>query len=343
MLRLAVSCSSCSPRRQATDSRSVGEASLLVAERALAPGGEDGRRRGARARLRDRCRPGGCASSRGRDGRRSRPSAGGPGAAHARRWRDSRRPELRRPAAGSGRRAPPAAAPGAGRAAARRARPATTPIASPAPASATRRASVKRARQRHGLDLAIRARDQPAVHAGLARDERRQQRAVRDHVDEARHPAGDAVQEAQRRPREEPRRASAARDREPMVDVGDRLAARERSEMPAQRDALVQLRELGIEEQLAELRLADEHDAQQLLGRRLEVQEQPDLLQQLDRERLRLVEHDDARAPRLALRDQVRVQRVHQIGLALARRREARTRDMIRRSSSSADSGGLRM
>ena len=96
----------------------------------------------------------------------------------------------------------------------------------------------------------------------------------------------------------------------------------------------------GFEQQLAELGLADEHDAQQLPGRGLEVQEQPDLLQQLDRERLRLVEHDDARPTRLALRDQVRVQRLDQIGLALVGDGEARTRDMIRRSSSSADSGG---
>src|SRR5262249_47270915 len=93
-------------------------------------------------------------------------------------------------------------------------------------------------------------------------------------------------------------------------------------QVPAQRDALVQLRELGIEQQLAQLRLADEDDAQQLARGRLQVEEQADLLQQLDGEGLRLVEDDHARAAGLALRDQVRVERVEQIGLALTGRRE---------------------
>ena len=302
MLRLAVSCSSWSPRRHATDSRSSGRRVSSSPRGLLAPGGEDGRRRGARA----------CAGVDagqelselgGRDGRRSRRARAGRARPRSA-GRGSRRSKPRGsvPAPTS---RPPAVA--------RRSRsswgaPSPTsaaPIASPVPASATLPCQRQGARQRYGLDLAIRACDQPATHARLARDERRQQGAVRDHVDEARHSSRDAVQQAQRGPREEPRGAAAAGDREPVMDVRDRLPARERPEVPAQRDALVQLRELRVQEQLAELGLADEHDAQQLPGRRLEVQEQPDLLQQLDRERLRLVEHDDARPTRLALRDQV--------------------------------------
>ena len=72
--------------------------------------------------------------------------------------------------------------------------------------------------------------------------------------------------------------------------VRRRLPVRERARMAAQGDALVQLRQVGVEQQLPQLGLPDEHDAEQLARRRLEVEQQPDLLEQLHRQRLRFVQ-----------------------------------------------------
>ena len=102
-----------------------------------------------------------------------------------------------------------------------------------------------------------------------------------------------------------------------------RFPGRQAIEVPAQRDSLVQLRQLRIEEQLPQLRLPDQDDAEQLARRGLEVEQQPDLLQQLDREALRFVQHDDARSPGSTLRNQVGVQRIDEIGVALARHGDA--------------------
>src|SRR6266705_2100016 len=76
-----------------------------------------------------------------------------------------------------------------------------------------------------------------------------------------------------------------------------------------------------MEEEGAELRLADQHDTEQLLGRRLEVREETELLQDVDREGLRLVDDDDRAPPRLALREEVDVERIDQL-LSAARRGE---------------------
>jgi hypothetical protein len=112
------------------------------------------------------------------------------------------------------------------------------------------------------------------------------------------------------------RRVRAARDGQAMADVGERLPAGQRPQVPAQRDALVQLRERRIEQQSRELRLAYEHEAEQLLGAGLEVREETEALQHLERHRLRLVDDDDGDAPLLPLREQMVVQRVHRVDAA---------------------------
>src|SRR5206468_3270786 len=109
------------------------------------------------------------------------------------------------------------------------------------------------------------------------------------------------------------RGVAAGRDAQAVEHVRDRLAAGERPHVPAERDALVQLHQLGMEEEGAELRLAGQHDAEQLLGRRLEVREEAELLQDVDREGLRLVDDDDRAPPRLALREEVDVERIDQL------------------------------
>jgi hypothetical protein len=139
---------------------------------------------------------------------------------------------------------------------------------------------------------------------------------MRHHVGKPRDSAAHAVEEAKRRAGEELGGTAAACDRKAMVDVCHRLRVGQRAQVPAQRDALVQLREVGVEQELAQLGLADEHDAQQLAGSGLEVEQQPDLLEQLHGQRLGFIEHDDTRPSRLGLRDQEGVQRV-EIGLLL--------------------------
>src|SRR5689334_9324713 len=69
----------------------------------------------------------------------------------------------------------------------------------------------------------------------------------------------------------------------------------ERRNLASERDALLQLTQSRFVQPLCELRLAREDQQQQLLGRRLDVREQPDLLEQLAGEALRLVddEHGD--------------------------------------------------
>ena len=108
-----------------------------------------------------------------------------------------------------------------------------------------------------------------------------------------------------------------ARDGEPVLDVGRGLLSGEGPDVPAQRDALVQLHELGVEKERAQLRLADEDDAQELLGGGLEVREEAELLEHLDGERLGLVDHDDRAAARLALREEVAVERADELGAAV--------------------------
>ena len=61
----------------------------------------------------------------------------------------------------------------------------------------------------------------------------------------------------------------------------------------------------------------------------------------VDRERLRLVDHHDATAARLALREQVRVQRVDQLHLAAGRAGRPSSR-LIAAAARSAESAGLK-
>ncbi len=113
-----------------------------------------------------------------------------------------------------------------------------------------------------------------------------------------------------------------AGDLQPVPDVRHRLLAIERPDVPAERDALVQLRQLGVREQRPQLRLSHQDDAQELLGGGLEVRKQAEMLQDLHRQRLRLVHDDHRPAAGLALGEQVAVQVVDELLLAGAARRQ---------------------
>ena len=122
---------------------------------------------------------------------------------------------------------------------------------------------------------------------------------------------------------EEILRLPAARDSEPVAHVGDGLGVVERSEMPAERDPLVQLGERGIEDERPQLGLAHEHEAEKLLRARLQVRQEAQLLQHVDRDRLRLVEDDDGEPTGGPLAEEMLVERIHDVDLTVARGRDA--------------------
>jgi hypothetical protein len=82
-----------------------------------------------------------------------------------------------------------------------------------------------------------------------------------------------------------------AGDAQPMAHVRGRLLAGERVQVIAAGDALRQLAQLIAVQQLAQFRLADEDDLQQLLGVGFEVGEQAHLLEHVRREVLGLIHH----------------------------------------------------
>ena len=92
-----------------------------------------------------------------------------------------------------------------------------------------------------------------------------------------------------------------------MADVGERLVLPQRLEVIAAGDALRELAQLRPREHLAQLRLADQDDLQQLLRRGLEVREQAHLLEHVGVEVLRLVHHQhDAPAAAVRVEQEVR-------------------------------------
>ena len=84
---------------------------------------------------------------------------------------------------------------------------------------------------------------------------------------------------AQRRGREDV--AGRAGDAQAMAHVGERVFARQRFQVEARRDALRELAQVVAGEQVAQFRLADQDDLQELLRLGLEVGEQPHLLEHL--------------------------------------------------------------
>ena len=83
------------------------------------------------------------------------------------------------------------------------------------------------------------------------------------------------------------------RDGEPVFYVELGLIERERTQMVADRDALAQLTHVLTVQLVAQLRLTNEDDLQQLLPIGLEVRQQPNLLQKVDAEALGLVDDEN--------------------------------------------------
>ena len=104
--------------------------------------------------------------------------------------------------------------------------------------------------------------------------------------------------------------AFAARHAQPMSDVVLGLRAAERGEMVLGGHPLRELPQLAAGQHLLQLRLAHEHDLDQLLGVRLQVRDEPDLLEHLGREVLGLVDEEHDVAALLPRLEQESVQRV---------------------------------
>ena len=97
-----------------------------------------------------------------------------------------------------------------------------------------------------------------------------------------------------------------------VFDVGRTLGFRQRVEVVARSDALIQLPQFGAVENVDQLRLADEKDLKQLLRVGLQVGQQPDLLEHVEAEILCFVdEHDGPAASSMGLQ-QIVVQGITQ-------------------------------
>ena len=105
-------------------------------------------------------------------------------------------------------------------------------------------------------------------------------------------------------------RAGEPRHRQSVPDVVRRLVGRQRVEVVARDHPLRQLLHAGLGEPVAQLRLPDQHDLQQLVGVGLEVGQQAQLLQHVRRQVLRLVDHEQAVAAGGVALQQELVQRV---------------------------------
>ena len=135
-----------------------------------------------------------------------------------------------------------------------------------------------------------------------------QQRAIADGVDQPRDAPGVAMDGANRPAIEDG--PALARHAQAVMDVGPRLALRERLEVIARGHALGELAQVGSGQELPQLRLPDENHLQELLARRLQIRQEPDLLQDLAAEILGLVD-DDHRPPAPRVRvEQVAVERI---------------------------------
>ena len=176
-------------------------------------------------------------------------------------------------------------------------------------------APVQRTARALALDLLRRLTHQPRRDAARVVHVAGEQRAVADQVHEPRDPARQAVH-GDERVVVEADLALAVGDQQAVPDVGLGLLERERRQVIAGGHTLRELAQLVAPQQLAQLRLAHQHDLDQLLGVGLEVRDQAHLLQHLGREVLRLVDQQHHVALGGARLEQEAVQRVDQALLA---------------------------
>ena len=111
----------------------------------------------------------------------------------------------------------------------------------------------------------------------------------------------------------EPNLTARAGDVQAVMDVAIGLLLVEIGERAADRHALVELRHLRRANLVEQLRLSDENDLNELFLIGLEVREHANLLEELRREVLRLVEDRDAALSERELREQELIEAVEQL------------------------------
>ena len=92
---------------------------------------------------------------------------------------------------------------------------------------------------------------------------------------------------------------------QPVIDVVGRLFFVERRQMITDRDPLAQLFELRRRELVAQVRLADQDDLQQLRFLRFEIREHAEFLERGEAQVLRLVDHEQHHASGKPLIDEI--------------------------------------
>ena len=109
-----------------------------------------------------------------------------------------------------------------------------------------------------------------------------------------------------------------AGDLEAMADVAQGLLARQRHQVIAPGNALRELPQVVAIQEIAQFRLSDQDDLQQLLGRRFEVGEEAHLFQRFRRQILRLIDDHDDPAALGVRRQEPLIQRIHHVLHAFA-------------------------
>src|SRR6185436_13387980 len=136
---------------------------------------------------------------------------------------------------------------------------------------------------------------------------------VADHVDRARYTAGQLVDERHGLQREHLRRHPAC-STDAAGDIRRCVTQFERQEITSERDPLLQLPKVGVLQPVGQLRLTGEHERQKFFRWRLDVREQPNLLEELSAQALRLVDNQGRRLASLSTFPQTGLQPIEKDG-----------------------------
>jgi len=139
-----------------------------------------------------------------------------------------------------------------------------------------------------------------------------EQRAVAQQVDAPGHTTRQ-LEDAVARLAVEWNQTAQASHRQPVLDVVRRLLLGQRVEVEARHHPLRELLQFGLEQHVAQLGLADQDDLQQLALVGLQVGQQAQLLQHVDRQVLRLVDDQHVVQPRGVGAQQEFVERVDMV------------------------------
>ena len=197
------------------------------------------------------------------------------------------------------------------------------------------------------LEVADRLLHDPSVDPSVLIRVADQEGVIAEAVDDPRDPTG-----VLRDPAEGFRREQAgvprAGDPETGPDILRDLVSRERLDPAAQGDPLLELAQSREGQAVPELGLAHQQDLEQLVGRRLEVREESDLLERLGRQVLGLVDDQHGVEPGPASLDQEGVQRDQALSVARAGPRGAEVlqgilEEIVERKRRVEDEGGGRV